>query len=234
MADNAKQPKSNDMSDLKERFTSDLEVARRYMRPIHELMDKYYEMYRNRWSENETDFQISDLFAYVETVVPILTNNRTRSRVKAEYPDYVKHAEGMTFILDNTFDVNHWDYMAQDIARKAEIYRSSIAYTGYDTDAKNGTGILCIKDINIRWCYLDPAATDLQDSSFFFYVEPKRMSQVIKMHPKKAQDIRDAVGKRDMQTGQSDQTNLASGFSPGCARSATPSVSTRTKSPCSA
>jgi hypothetical protein len=188
------------MKKLKERFTSDLEIARKYMQPIHQLMDKYYAMYRNQWSD-ECDFQVSDLYAYVETVVPILTNNRTRANVKADYPDYTQHAEGMNFILDNAFDVNDWDYMAQDVARKAEIYRSSIVYTGYDTEAKNGTGQLCIKDINIRWCYLDPAVTDLQESNFLFYVEPRRQSQIIKMHPDKAKEIKETVGKRDGSTG---------------------------------
>lgn len=174
---------------VKERFMKDLSLAKKFMEPLHQKMDKNYEMYRNRWGETDTRFQISDLHSYVETVVPILTNNRTRAEVKAEYPDYVKHAEGMAYILDHVYDTNNWDYKAQRVARMAEIYRSALTYTGYDESANNGTGKLTIQEINPRWCYVDPAVTELEDSSFFIYVEPMRISKVKKMYPKKAKEI---------------------------------------------
>jgi hypothetical protein len=179
----------DDNKEIKKRFFTDLETGKKYMEPIHQLMDKYYEMYRNRWFDEDTTFQISDLYGYVETVVPILTNNRTRGTVKAEYPDYIKHAEGMGYILDHTYDTNNWDYKAQKVARMAEIYRSALAYTGYDPEANNGTGKLTITEINPRWCYLDPAVTELEDSGFFIYAEPTRISKVKKMYPKKADKI---------------------------------------------
>jgi hypothetical protein len=175
--------------DIKKRFFNDLETGKKFMEPLHQKMDKYYEIYRNRWFDADTTFQVSDLYGYVETVVPILTNNRTRGTVKAEYPDYIKHAEGIGYILDHTFDVNDWDYKAQRVARMAEIYRSSLTYTGYDNEANNGTGKLTITEINPRWCYIDPAVTELEDSSFFIYAEPMRISKVKKMYPEKAKDI---------------------------------------------
>lgn len=174
---------------VKEQFIRDLETAKKFMEPLHQKMDKYYEQYRNRWLESDSNFQISDLHAYVETVVPILTNNRTRAEVKAEYPDYVKHAEGMAYILDHVYDTNNWDYKAQRVARMAEIYRSSLTYTGFDETANNGTGKLTIQEINPRWCYIDPAVTELEDSSFFIYAEPMRISKVKKLYPDKAKEI---------------------------------------------
>jgi hypothetical protein len=203
----AKEKKETDSKQLKERFTRDLQTAKKYMDPIHQQMDKNYEMYRNRWSENDCDFQVSDLFAYTETVVPILTSNRVRGSVHSDYPDYVQHAAALTDILDHTYDVNNWDYEAQEIARMSEIYRSSIAYTGWDADYKNGTGKLCVYGVNIRWCYLDPAPTKFEDSSFFFYVEPKRLSQVIKLYPDKADEIKQTVGKRDGMSSSDRQGN---------------------------
>lgn len=195
----------SDEKKVRERFTQDLETARKFMEPLHQKMDKYYEMYRNRWGDEDVNFRISDLYAYVETVVPILTNNRTRASVKAEYPDYVKHAEGMSYILDYVFDTNNWDYKAQRIARMAEIYRSALVYTGYDPKANNGTGKLTIVEINPRWCYLDPAATELEDSSFFIYAEPMRASKVKQMYPEKAKEIGrnkdDSFLTRDNKTG---------------------------------
>lgn len=178
--------------EIRERFNQDLEVARKFMNPIHQKMDMYYEMYRNRWTDDETELKISDLYAYVETVVPILTNNRVRGSVKAEFPDYVKHAKGMDYILDHTYDTNNWDYKAQRIARMAEIYRCALAYTGFDPDANNGTGKLTIMEINPRWCYMDPAVTELEDSSFFIYAEPMRITKVKKLYPDKA----DKIGKK--------------------------------------
>lgn len=188
------------MNELKERFDQDLQTATQYMNPIHQIMDRNYDMYRNRWQSNDNDFKVSDLFAYVETVVPILTSNRVRGYVKSDYPDYVKHARGMTDILDNVYDMNNWDYEAQEIARTAEIYRSAIAYTGWDGDYRNKTGKLCVKGVNIRWCYLDPSPSNFDESSFFFYVEPKRKTEVIRMHPNKKQEIESSVGKRESLT----------------------------------
>ena len=185
---------------LKARRDADLETSKKFMDPIHQKMDKYYEMYRNRW-DNEDGFKISDLYAYVETVVPILTNNRVRSTVHSDYPDYIQHAQGMTDILDHTYDINDWDYESQEVARMAEIYRSALAYTGFDGDYKNGTGKICIKGMNIRWAYLDPAPTKFDESSFFFYVEPKRKSEVIKSHPDKKSEILASVESRDKQSG---------------------------------
>jgi hypothetical protein len=181
----------NENKQVKERFFKDLETGKKFMEPIHQLMDKNYNMYRNRWEDSEGKIKVSDLYSYVETVVPILTNNRTRGNVKAEYPDYVKHAEGMGYILDHVFDTNNWDYKAQRVARMAEIYRSALVYTGYDETANNKTGKLCITEINPRWCYIDPAVTELEDSSFFIYVEPMRISKVVKMYPKKAKEIKE-------------------------------------------
>jgi hypothetical protein len=174
--------------EIKQKFLKDLEVAKKYMEPIHQKMDKNYEMYRNRWHD-DIAFQISDLYSYVETVVPILTNNRVRGSVKSEYPEYIKHAEGMGYILDHTFDVNNWDYKSQRVARMAEIYRSGLVYTGYDPEANNKTGQLTITEINPRWCYFDPAVTELEDSSFFIYAEPTRLSKVKKLYPDKAKEI---------------------------------------------
>lgn len=180
---------------LRERFNRDFETAKKFNEPIHQRMDHDYEMYRNRW-KGDTDFRVSKFFSYVETVVPFMVNNRVRGYVKAEFPEYVKHAEGMTYILDHTFDVNNWDYMAQRIAKMAEIYRYALAYTGYDPNAYNGTGKLCITEVNPRWCYVDPAVTDLQDSSFFIYVEPMRLTKAIKKHPGKAKEIKESVAKK--------------------------------------
>lgn len=188
---------------LKERFTQDLKTARDFMEPIHQAMDRNYEMYRNRWQDDDCDVKVSSLFTYTETVVPILTNTRVRASIHSDYPEYVQHAKGLNDILDNTYDINDWDYQQQKVARMAEIYRSSIAYTGWDAEYKNKTGKLCITPINIRWCYLDPGTVEFEESSFFFYVEPKRKSQVIKMYPKKKQEIEDSLNKRSgsMSTG---------------------------------
>jgi hypothetical protein len=196
--------------EVKQQFMKDLEVAKKFMEPLHQKMDKYYEMYRNRWSE-DVAFQISDLYSYVETVVPILTNNRTRSNVKAEYPDIIKHAEGMNYILDHVFDTNNWDYKAQRVARMAEIYRSALTYTGYDPEANNGTGKLTITEINPRWCYLDPAVTELEDGSFFIYAEPMRASKVKKLYPNKAKEIGDKKGS-GMLTSEGNKTNWFKSF----------------------
>jgi hypothetical protein len=174
---------------IKKRFEEDLATSKKYMDPIHQQMDKYYEMYRNRWVPDDDQMMVSDLYAYAETVVPILTNNRPRSMVKAEDPEYIKHAEGMEYILDSVFDDNDWDYLQQRIVRMAEIYRSGLAYTGYDETAEHNTGKITIQSINPRWCYFDPASLDLEDSSFFMYIEPLRASKVKAMYPDKAEEI---------------------------------------------
>lgn len=188
---------------LKERFTQDLKTARDFMEPIHQAMDRNYEMYRNRWQDDDCDVKVSSLYTYTETVVPILTNSRVRASIHSDYPEYIQHAKGLNDILDNTYDINDWDYQQQKVARMAEIYRSSIAYTGWDAEYKNKTGKLCITPINIRWCYIDPGAVEFEESNFFFYVEPKRKSQVTKMYPKKKQEIEDSLNKRSgsMSTG---------------------------------
>ncbi|MDQ0873788.1 hypothetical protein QFZ77_002447 [Paenibacillus sp. V4I3] len=205
--DKPKSPDEQKLKDLSDRMNTDLQTSKKYMDPIHQLMDKYYSMYRNRWTDNNQDFQVSDLYAYVETVVPILTNNRVRATVHSDYPDYIKHADGIADILDHTYDINDWDYKSQKIARMAEIYRSAIAYTGFDADYKNGSGKLDIKNINMRWCYLDPAPTEFEESGFFFYVEPKRQSEVVKMYPKKKQEIIDSVGKSSASMGSDQKGN---------------------------
>lgn len=194
----AKEKSESTEQQLRERFNTDLETAKRFMDPIHLLMDKYYEQYRNRnTASSDCKFKISDLYGYVETVVPILTNNRVRATVKSDYPKYIRHAQGLTDILDHSYDINNWDYEAQEIARMAEIYRSAIAYSGYDGDYKNGTGKICMYGCNIRWCYLDPGASKFDESSFFFYVEPKRKTEVFKLHPDKKVEIEESIGKRN-------------------------------------
>src|SRR5690606_38114341 len=44
--------------------------------------------------------------------------------------------------------------------------------------------------------YVDPAVTDIQESSFFIYVEPMRVSKAVKKYPDKAKEIRESVAKR--------------------------------------
>lgn len=193
----AEEKERTDEDKLKEQFTSDLGESKQYMEPIQQRMDRDYEVYRNFRYTDDLDFKKSDLFEYVETVVPIVTNNRIRGSVRSDYPNYVTHAKGLNDILDHTYDVNNWDYQSQYIMRMALIYRSSFAYTGYDEKYKNNTGKLCIEPVNSRWCYVDPAAVELDDSRFFFYVQPMRKTQVIALHPDKKDEIKKAVAKQD-------------------------------------
>lgn len=179
---------------LREKFNIDLKRSIAYMDPIHQRMDRDYEWYRNNRNVQDMDspMTISQLYEYVETVTPIVTNNRIRANVYSEYPEYVTHAKGINDILDHTYDVNNWDYTSQELMRQSLIQRSAIAYSGYDKDYKNGTGKLCIDQCNIRWSYLDPGALCLEDSGYFFYVEPKRKSEVIALHPDKKDEIKKA------------------------------------------
>lgn len=190
--------KENEPNDLKSRFTTDLKEARNYMDPIQQRMDKDYMDYRNRPNADDTSFKVSDLFEYTETVVPIVTNNRVRANVRSDYPEYVVQAKGLNDILDHTYDVNDWDYKSQQIVRLALIYRSCFAYTGYDKQYRNGTGKLSMDVINPRWVLVDPAAPELEDSRFFFYVEPMRKTKMKAMYPNKASDIDRAVGSDNM------------------------------------
>lgn len=196
-------------TDLKNRFSDDLKEAKAFMDPIQQRMDKDYEVYRNYRYVDDCEFKISDFYAYVETVVPIVTNNRIRANVYSEYPDYVAHAKGLNDILDNTYDINNWDYMSQELMRMALIYRSSFAYTGYDTKYKNNTGKLCINLVNPRWCWLDPAACHIEDSRFFFYVEPMRRSQLIKMYP----DMKEKLNQSNPSMGAWASGNTGTGSS---------------------
>jgi hypothetical protein len=186
--------RSPDSDKLKEQFTRDLAEARKYMEPIQQRMDRDYEAYRNYRNIDDPDFKVSDMYEYVETIVPIVTNNRIRATVHSDYPDYVVHAQGANDILDNTYDINNWDYVSQEIMRDALIYRSCFAYTGFDAKYKNGTGKLCMDPINPRWTLTDPAAPKLQDSRFFFFFQPMRKTQMYKMYPEKKADIDKSVG----------------------------------------
>lgn len=191
--DAAKQP--GEPEGLRQRFNRDLQTAVKYMTPLHQRMDRDYEWYRNDRNDQDTDepMTVSQLYEYVETVTPIVTNNRIRANVYSEYPDYVTHAKGMNAILDHTYDANNWDYMSQELMREALIQRSSLAYTGFDDKYKNKTGKLCIERINLRWSYLDPSALCLEDSGFFIYVEPKRKGEVKAMNPKRKTEIDNSV-----------------------------------------
>lgn len=180
---------------LKQQFTRDLAEARHYMEPIQNRMDRDYETYRNYRNVLDEQFKVSDLYEYVETIVPIVTNNRIRASVHSDYPDYIAHAKGLNDILDHTYDINNWDYKSQELMRDALIYRSSFAYTGYDGEYKNGSGKLCADPVNGRWVYTDPSTTELEDSRFFFYIQPMRITQMFKLYPDKKQAIKDAVGK---------------------------------------
>jgi hypothetical protein len=184
------------MDELRERFMEDLKEAKRYYEPIQRQMDRDYEAYRNQRNREDGEFKTSDLFTYTETVVPIVTNNRIRANVRSDYPEYVTHAKGLNDILDHTYDTNRWDYLSQELLRRAIIYRSSFAYTGFDTDYRN-IGKLCVKPINGRWVMTDPAAVELEDSRFFFCFEPMRKTQLYKMYPDKKKEIDKAVGSND-------------------------------------
>ncbi|MBB6731892.1 hypothetical protein [Cohnella zeiphila] len=189
--------KQQEPDELKSRFKRDLGEAKKFMEPIQQKMDRNYKAYANWRDKDEVTFKTSDLFEYVETVVPIVTNNRIRALVRSDYPDYVTHAKGLNDILDNTYDTNNWDYESQSVMRMALIYRSAFAYTGFDKNYRNGIGNLCIKKVNGRWCLVDPSAVDLEDSRFFFYVEPKRKTEVYKDYPKKKQEIEDSFRNGD-------------------------------------
>lgn len=182
--------------ELRERFMEDLKEAKTYYEPIQRQMDRDYEAYRNQRNRDDVEFKTSDLFTYTETVVPIVTNNRIRANVRSDYPEYVTHAMGLNDILDHTYDTNRWDYLSQELLRRAIIYRSSFAYSGFDKDYRN-IGKLCIKTINGRWVLTDPAAIELEDSRFFFYFEPMRKTQLYKMYPDKKKEIDKALGSSD-------------------------------------
>lgn len=204
--------RSREPDKLKEQFTRDLAETRKYMEPIQQRMDRDYETYRNYRNVSDRDFKVSDFYEYVETIVPIVTNNRIRASVHSDYPDYVVQAQGLNDILDNTYDINNWDYESQAIMRMALIYRSCFAYTGYDTKYRNNTGKLCVEKINPRWCLVDPAANELEDSRFFFYVQPMRKTQMNKLYPDKKAEIERSVGSNNAAKWSGQQGGFSAWF----------------------
>lgn len=205
-----------EQAELLEQFKSDLAESNAYMKPIQQRMDKDYEQYRN-WRGQGSDissdtFSVSDFFEYVETVVPIVTNNRIRALVHSDFPDYVTHAKGINDILDHTYDVNNWDYMSQEIFRQSLICRSGLIYTGFDDKYKNGTGKLCIDQVNMRWAWIDPNPTQLEDSRYFFCVTPKRKTQVFKEYPNKVDEIKASIQKNKPSSNNTNDNQGADGW----------------------
>lgn len=211
----SKEISEDKQDELLEQFKTDLAESKTFMKPIQQRMDNDYALYRNNSNNslgNDVNFKVSDFFEYVETVVPIVTNNRIRASVHSDYMDYVAHARGMNEILDHTYDVNNWDYKSQELFRMAMIYRSGLVYSGYDSKYKNGTGKLCLDVCNSRWAWFDPNPTELEDSRFFIYAIPMRKTQVVAMYPKKKQEINDSIQKNTNNDPTTKQANGQAGW----------------------
>lgn len=118
---------------------------------------------RPSWKSSPVE---NHIFSKIETMLPILTDNRPKIDVLPRDSQYTEYAELLQQLLDHLWDKNDTDDVLVSACKNMLLYGKGFLYTYWD-DEKND---ICTESIDPECLYPDPAATSIRDARYLIHV----------------------------------------------------------------
>lgn len=189
--------------------------AKKYREQFEEEWRECEEFYSGKhWKDKNRSFK-NLVFPLVEQEIAILTDTIPSTDILANKEEREEDAK----VLEESI---HFTYEQQSLFLKlAMAMRSALKvgtgyhYVDFDPDADHGQGITTIKTIPWRHVFLDPAASEIDESAFVGVEFPVRIAEAKRKFPKIADKIKAAESSDDAkgsfsQGNKEDRVNYSS------------------------
>lgn len=159
--------------------------------PEWEEYEHYYDA--KHWQNDEKKPHKNWIFTNIEAQVPVILDSEPSADV-IPADDNIDDPQGTAKILSAAM---YWVFdqqclqlkMAQSV-RANSITGNGYLYVDFDPDAQNGEGLITIKCLSWRNVWLDPTASEIDESSFVYLKFVVRASEVARRFRKKESDIK--------------------------------------------
>lgn len=158
---------------------------------------EYYKFFRgDQWKERRPIYRNSEVLNYVfsaiQTIVPIMTDNRPNIETQPQEPSDLEFSEIMTQILRAKWDKNNWNNVVSESIVDMCIYGTAIFEVAWDEELDDGLGDYTFKTVDPFYFFPDPDAPDINDPKCKYVITaiPTDIGEVKKKYPDKAHLIK--------------------------------------------
>ncbi len=142
-----------------------LDEAKTAKGPHEAEFKKFYKFYRgDQWEKkpprHRSDIVINVVFSNVETIVPIMTDNRPIASIKPRGPEDRKVGDTLKYIEEFIWDNTNMDRKTPQVVRDSLIYGPGYMKTYWDPELEGGMGDIAHSVIDPLTLYLDPGTGD--------------------------------------------------------------------------
>lgn len=154
-----------------------------------------------QWKEKRPTYRHSEVLnlthAAVQTIIPILTDNRPNIETLPQEPSDFEFSEIMTQILRSKWDRRQFSQIVAEGIVDMAGYGTVVSKQEWDADLNFGLGDYEFETVDPLYCYPDPNARDVNDkrSQRFQTAVPTNVDEVKRKYPKWAHLIKPNVGE---------------------------------------
>jgi len=162
---------------------------------VYEKMERFMKRYKGEWwgknvDENDSKIHANYIFSTVETVAPLLTDNRPIWSVRARQSFMQNHVEAFSVALEYLWDKLRMDNKLFLWVKNSLIMKTGIAKARWDNTSKE----VAIDNVDSRTFFIAPGYTTIEDSPMCGERMTKPLSFVRFKYPKKFKEVTQAMG----------------------------------------
>lgn len=178
------------------------QAARKARRAKEGRWNENYEFYLGRqWTYRRPSYRHSEvvnlIFAAVEAIIPILTDNKPEFAFLPEDLEDRDLAEALTKVADFDWSREGWDYVLAEVIKSALISSgTSIGAMEFDPEQNSGLGKIIFRNVDCWEIFPAPRAKDINDGTCPYFIEAKAIpiEEAKAMFPEKAHLFKGSVG----------------------------------------
>lgn len=164
-----------------------------------------YKFFRGKqWKTARPSYRNSDVLnfihAAIQTIVPIMTDNRPNIEAVPENPEDFEFAMIMTQLLRSKWDRDQFSQIVAEAIVDACIYGVAISEQPWEQDTHQGLGDFDFRTVDPLYFYPDPRARDVNDSfgKGVITAIPTDLAEVKRKYPDKAHLLKADLSDIDM------------------------------------
>lgn len=203
--DKVKEPVQEEKSDFKKESEENDIVTRvkaMYKRSydsksdLHSKWKDNYKAYTGELFKKQTpDFRANEvsnfIFSTIETIKPVMLSNNPKTQVIPRQNEFYEKARVVQAVLDSEWKRAGMFAKINLLNHINLIYGTAILGMFWNASDRNGLGNVESTLISPFNFFIEPSATDIDNAEYCIYAVYKKVSEVSKAFPEKAEEIKD-------------------------------------------
>jgi len=184
-------------ADIVEQVWEDLRAGLKRKKTFSKEWNKWYNLYSGKhWDKARPEWMsepvINLTFSTIETILPILTDNRPQIQVVPFESDDVDIARVLSEIVKSAWEFNDMDIKLPKVVKNTLIFGNGFVKVDWDPGARKGMGDIRMTCIDPENIIVDPHGVDDESITWIAHVQnvPKKLIEANPEWAQKADQIR--------------------------------------------